>query len=594
MPSRGLTWRRFLPASLVLLVPVLGGAAATAEDPAYAYEPIQEEDEAPGPGVSTAEVCTRCHAGAETAQAMRDAKGRSVAPVDLWRSSMMANSARDPFWRAVVRAEMAATPNAAEAIAAKCLSCHAPLANQVGLDDHGTGDPLHVLDCESELGELARDGVSCTICHGISPEGLGTPASYTAGFVINDQLALYGPHKDPITRPMEFHSGFTPTYGEHITSSAHCGSCHTLITDALSPAGEVVGTGFHEQTTYLEWRNSVFSDEGPDGQTLEEVPGTARSCQDCHTPTTDEDGRPIRTALAHNPGGFDFPFVQPRKPFGRHLFVGGNTFVLSLLRDHAEELGVTAPREAFDATIEATREQLASRTARIGMKEVAAPEGVDGVLAVEVEVTNLTGHKLPSGHPSRRMWLEVVAKTLEGDVVFSSGRWNERGLIVGPDGEALPTERADGPIEPHRDVVAAQDQVARFRGVMADAKGDPTFLLLRGDGWFVDDRLLPRGWSADHPDAAHTGPAGVEGDADFPQGKGSVSDGRDRVTYLVPAPAGVELVIQARLVHQAVSPRYVADALRFEAPEIERFLAMEREADRSPEILASGLWRGSR
>lgn len=588
MPSRGSTARRVAAASLAVLTPFLAGAALQPQ----AFQQTGD-DVPPGPGVQTAQVCTRCHSSAETATAMRDASGASVAPYDLWQSSMMANSARDPFWQAVVRAEMLATPKAAGAIAQKCISCHAPMADHVGLEDHGTGDPLHALSCDGELGDLARDGVSCTICHGIAAEGLGTPETYTAKFKLNDVRALYGPHRDPVPGPMQFHTGFTPTYGEHISSSAHCGSCHTLLTDALSPEGKVVGTDFHEQTTYLEWRNSDFSDEGPDGQPLAEPPGSARSCQSCHAPTTADGGRPIRTRLARNPGGFDFPFIEPRRPFGRHLFVGGNTLILSMLRDHAEELRVTAPADAFDATLDATREQLSARTARVDIRRVEAGEDEER-LALEVAVTNLSGHKLPSGHPSRRMWLEVVARTPEGEVVFASGRWNEEGLIVGADGQALPTEFADGPVESHRDVVAAADQVARFRGVMKDAKGKPTHLLLRGDGWFVDDRLLPRGWRADHPDAEHTAPVGVEGDGDFPLARDAVSDGRDRVTYRFPAPEGVELVVQARLVLQAVSPRYVDEALRFEAPEIERFKRMYREADRSPEILASGLWLGAR
>lgn len=587
MPSRGL-FLTLSAAAVAVFVPALAGPPTEA---AAAAAPVllPQDDDAPGPGVATSEVCTRCHAGSENATAMRDAQGRSVAPYDLWQSSMMANSARDPFWQAVVSAEMAATPAAAEAIAAKCTKCHAPLAEHIGLDDHGTGDPLHALSCDGELGDMAREGVSCTICHGMAPDGLGTPESYTANFVINDQLALYGPHEGVVTRPMQMHSGFTPTYGEHITRSSHCGSCHTLVTDALSPEGEVLSAGFHEQTPYLEWRNSVFSDEGPDGQPLAEAPSTARSCQDCHVPTTDEDGRSIRAMLAHNPGGFDFPFLSPRKPFGRHVFTGGNAFMLTMLRDNAEELAVKAPAEAFDAAIEATREQLAGRTASLRVDRVAG--AAEGTAAFDVEVTNLTGHKLPSGHPARRMWLEFVATGKDGRVVFSSGRWNAEGLIVGEDGAPLPTEARGGPVEPHRQRVTAPDQVARFRGIMAGVDGAATFMLLRGDGWFVDDRILPRGWRADHPDAEHTGPAGTGGDPDFELGEGAASDGKDRVRYEFPVPAGEELTVQVRLAYQSASPRYVVEALGYETPQIERFLRMYEAADRSPEILAAAFWR---
>ena len=41
---------------------------------------------------------------------------------------MMANSARDPFWRAVLSAEVDATPSAKALIEEKCTRCHAPMA----------------------------------------------------------------------------------------------------------------------------------------------------------------------------------------------------------------------------------------------------------------------------------------------------------------------------------------------------------------------------------------------------------------------------------------------------------------------------------
>lgn len=75
---------------------------------------------------STSDACAPCHDHAPGATAMRDDLGRGIAPFDLWQSSMMANAARDPLWRAVVSAAIAATPSAAEAIGNKCNTCHSP------------------------------------------------------------------------------------------------------------------------------------------------------------------------------------------------------------------------------------------------------------------------------------------------------------------------------------------------------------------------------------------------------------------------------------------------------------------------------------
>ena len=303
--------------SLLLLLPLLSAGDVELSDP----DAVQHSNS-----------CARCHSNAPRASGMRDAAGREVGPYNLWRGTMMANAARDPLWRAVVSAEIAATPSRQTEIEATCLSCHTPMAHRVGLDDHGTGSLMHQLECVGERSDLARDGVSCTICHGMSPEGLGTEASFSAGFKLDDQRRLFGPHASPFTMPMRHMTGFTPTYGAHITESALCGSCHTLETEALDPQGEPVGARLLEQAPYLEWRNSVFSTE------VSEPGPEAASCQACHMPTRDEDGRTIRTRIVRNPMGRDFPPTRPREPFGRHLLVGGNTLVLAMLRDHPQEL----------------------------------------------------------------------------------------------------------------------------------------------------------------------------------------------------------------------------------------------------------------
>ena len=86
------------------------------------------QDAVPGPGVQRSSSCARCHSNAPNAEAMRDADGVGIAPFDLWQSTMMANAARDPLWRAVVSAEVAAAPGRREEIERTCLGCHSPMA----------------------------------------------------------------------------------------------------------------------------------------------------------------------------------------------------------------------------------------------------------------------------------------------------------------------------------------------------------------------------------------------------------------------------------------------------------------------------------
>lgn len=607
--------------AFLLLVPLL---------PAWSLVQGDGAEVEPQPAmVKPAALCARCHSNVDTAVSLRDAAGAAIAPFDLWQGTMMANSARDPLWRAAVAAEVAGTPAAQDAIERKCLSCHAPMATRVGIgafdaDAHGSEafaelapryrvedgevvrdgawlSAMHVLDCDDAtpsdarsgelpasgahghgtatspyaLAELARDGVSCTVCHGITPEGLGTEASYTAHFELDSERRLFGPHANPFTRPMRPMTGFTPAHGTQLLESAHCGSCHTLETDALTPAGAKTGHTLLEQAPYLEWRNSIFSTETADGAA---APVTAQSCQDCHVRTSDASGTPYATRIARNPAGRDFPGLTQRQPFGNHLVVGGNTMVLELLRDYGGELGATAPPEAFDAAVKATRAQLADDSADV---RIEAPYIEGGRFVFDVQVTNRTGHKLPTAHPSRRAWLVARVLGADGAVLFSSGAYDERGRILGADGEPLASEAAGGPIPPHFDRITGPEEVLEYRAVMADAQGAPTHLLLRGAWFALDNRLLPLGWQPEGPDAARTAPAGFVDD-DF-------VGGTDRVTFdLDPELVDPDAVhaIEVELVHQSYSARWMAELFTHDAPAIARWRDLFERADPRPNLMA--------
>src|SRR5207245_461612 len=116
---------------------------------------------------------------------------------------------------------------------------------------------------------LARDGVSCTVCHRILADGLGTSLSYTGQFKLSDYPKLiYGPYDDVNSLPMQNSLGLTPQYADHIRQSKLCGSCHTVFVPVLDVDKQYTAqqfnhpeASFHEQTTYFEWRNSIYSDE---------------------------------------------------------------------------------------------------------------------------------------------------------------------------------------------------------------------------------------------------------------------------------------------------------------------------------------------
>lgn len=552
---------RFLGIGLLLNLPL----HAQIESPAMSWRDSVSTDR-----FATSELCSRCHSTAASAKALKDSQGRSIGPHDLWRTSMMAHSSVDPFWRAVVAAEVAATPSRKAEIEAKCLRCHAPMASVEAECTGTTPTRKRFLHGTFTLARLASDGVSCTVCHQFPSDGLGKDNSFSGQFRIGDQGRIFGPHARPFFMPMYRHTGYRATESSHVRESALCASCHTLFTDALAPDGSPTGHTLLEQGPYVEWQNSQFNDEV-------ERPGKhAASCQDCHVPTTDVDGAPIRAGIARNPGGWDFPPVRPRSPFGRHVFTGGNTLVPSILRNEVSKAGDAAAAAAFDSMIQETNQMLRKETARI---KIVKAEWQGEHLSIAVEVLNLTGHKLPTACPSRRVWIRLKVHDATGQVVFASGGFDDRGRIVDRDGEVLASERAGGPISPHFSKIDSPNQVQIYEAVMEDADGDATYSLLRGARYHKDDRLLPLGWKSDHPRGAVTAPAGTAKDRDF-------AAGSDTVLYAFQAPPGRgPYRVEASLHYQVLGSRYAAELFTHKVPEMKKFRKLHDAADPRPKLL---------
>jgi hypothetical protein len=515
---------------------------------------------------ATAVSCAPCHDNRDDSAALRDGRGRGIAPYGLWRGSMMANAARDPFFQAAVAAEVLAAPDRKEEIEARCLHCHAPMASmeerragRKGLSMAALGR-THTED-EQDLAALALDGVSCTLCHQILPENLGKPESLDGGFAVGEWREIYGPHDELFVMPMWRIVKYWPVEGHHMTLSAHCGTCHTALLEG----------GVPELAPYLEWRNSAYDDERA-------KPGpAAATCQACHQPRTSDGGAPIRTRIAHASHAGDIRWIEPREPVGRHLFAGGNTLLPAILRDHATELGVKAPPEAFDEAIARAREMLEERTARLAIERVSRDPDLTHFT---VSIGNLAGHKFPTGHSSRRAWLRLRARDPEGKLLLAWGEHDREGRILGADGVPLPSELAGGPIAPHQLAFGGAGDVPVFEAILADAKGAPVFRSVLARGYAKDNRLLPLGWSAEHEDAPKTAPKGTAGDADF-------EAGGDKVRCAIPVPVEIRVFsIEVELLYQTLSPRHAAELFRADTPEVRRFQTYYEAADRTPVVVA--------
>ncbi len=493
--------------------------------------------------------CAVCHTQ------MTDMTGQDVSTDRLWRATMMANAARDPYWQASVRREVLSNPQFKDVIEDKCSTCHMPMARFTDLSqgsqglmlDQGYLDPAHARH------QLAIDGVSCTLCHQVQEDNFDTMESFSGGYAIDEdtptgERLIYGIYgsRPGQSRIMQGVSGFVPVLGLHIEESALCGTCHNLYTPYLDESDQVAGE-FPEQMVYSEWLNSAYVDQ--------------QSCQGCHMPEA-QGGVQIS-----NTGG-------PRQsPFFQHFFVGGNLYIPKVFQAHGDEMSVTASNEQFATTIENVEAKLTTETATLAIENATLQ---DGKLGFEVILESQVGHKFPAGFPSRRAWLHVTVLDASGAVVFESGGSDETGAILENDNDQDPMK-----YEPHYSVIETSEQVQIYEAIMADTKGEMTTVLLRGSGYIKDNRILPLGFekTAVMEDIAVKG-AAVD-DVDF-------LAGGDRVQYLVDlASTSGPFTIQVELLYQTIGYRWAINLQGYNSLETERFVNYYNEMPNLPFLVVS-------
>lgn len=318
--------------------------------------------------LASADSCAECHAGGT------NAAGERYMPHDTWVTSMMANAARDPLFVATLTVAEQDSPG----IRALCFRCHSPSAHTNGNARTGALDPL--------AGDL--DGVHCDTCHrSVVPANVpGAP------FVSNGQLfygdgpadglpTRFGPRADPMPSPRHPSAG-----NDFIRDARLCGQCHDLThptQNRLSPNGIDLGYRLPMQTTFTEWAQSDYARRS-----------SPETCQSCHMPEVDR-----ATALPST----RIPNAPARPGQRRHDLLGANAWGMDLLR--------TAFPGERDDEFRAARARIEAylRTAaRVEVREAPTSAPAGSRATITVRVTNLSGHKLPTGYEDARvMWLEV-------------------------------------------------------------------------------------------------------------------------------------------------------------------------------------------
>jgi hypothetical protein len=227
-----------------------------------------------------------------------------------WRGSVHAQSGRSKLYQALA----AAAPDGG----AICAGCHTPLVPLAG-------------------GDLpaAKEGVTCDVCHTIKDVAIDQPPPRFELAVFD--MVKYGPLCD--AKDHYFHRMGCSKLHE---KAELCGGCHLRVAD-----------GVPLYTTYQEWKESTYRDEG-------------WQCQDCHMPG-------VKAPVAEG--------EKPREGVPDHGFFGGGD-----LRKDAVKLDLTS-RE------------------------------LDGGVMIDAVIANYAGHDLPTGFPGKRAVLRAVAYDRAGKEV---------------------------------------------------------------------------------------------------------------------------------------------------------------------------------
>jgi mono/diheme cytochrome c family protein len=557
------------------------------------------------PQFVTSAQCLGCHSGLSNSglgPSMVVLSDINVSPYGEWRWSPMGLAGRDPVFYSQLDSEIAYLknqPSERQKVVDICASCHGIMGKRTFAAEHPKEDfkidfVYATNPPEGKYGGLARDGISCMVCHQMAAPVDSSLAYFlknkiNGNFDLTPHDQLNGPFQDNVitTYPMDMALGIKPKYNAYIQSPQMCGSCHTIVLPVLDSPHP--GETSVEQATYPEWLNSQYRNEyGSAGM-------TPRSCQDCHMPTgyinhmDNASLLQIQTRMAivqdltlpateHLATPEQLNVRYRTEGYRRHELLGINGFLLEMFLQPVNKdgnndvLGVrmkdymsgftTDLENAVDNVVE----QAQRRTATL---EIPGFEVQGDKLIVDVAVTNLAGHRFPSGVGFRRAFLEFQV-AINGKTFWTSGTTNDKGEITDMQGRVLPSESfLNGQYQPHysqQNPIKSGNEVQIYEELVADANGKFTTSFTRRDHEVKDNRLLPAGWSLGGPSDLKIPEQFLE--ATWPKGEARedpvylAGKGQSIVRYEIPLPSGANasnLSASAALYLQTMPPYFLAD-----------------------------------
>lgn len=549
---------------------LIGLLAAGAAALAFAQDYTQHGTQ---PGLSAMleepESCASCHGKIFSPPA------EPYMPHDSWGGSMMSHATRDPLFWAALDVANRDVPG----IGDWCLRCHTPQGwyggrvRKTGLPapndlvDGSNGCLLQGDHDDVDHGSNDYAGITCHTCHRMTETGASgqTAPPGSGNLWIDDSLdcngyfgpCRYGPKHYAQDSPLQPPHGWA--FSPFTVRSAQCGACHDVsspIVDGV-PArthilldGSDTGRPFPAERTYSEWQQSAFREtllsdslETP-GQPAAAAPGH-QDCQDCHMRTSQAPD--ARACVQNLPGSRSGQLAV-------HEFVGGNTWMLKIIDTL---YGTQIQRsEAIQRAMTWAEELLTQRSATIALEIDPLPAG-HAMLQARVRVTNLAGHKLPTGYgEGRRMWLHVVVRDADNVVVYENGAWDAGTGVL-----------AMSPAPKIYEVLQGIWDEGAGLCRTEDGGGRKLFHFALNNCVAKDNRIPPRGFrpaTANDPNGEDLRPVGYSYPETLP-GSGVLVH-HDDTAYAIPVPASAvrPLQVQATLRYQVASKDYI-DFLRDEA-----------------------------
>jgi hypothetical protein len=325
-----------------------------------------------------------------------------------WEVSAHRYSAMDAAFQKVQ--EVMAEQNGPESTR-YCGGCHDPISLFSGTKT------LFTEDLTGQSGY--QEGVSCVACHAIEE----TDVQGNANYVMRQPERYMFEYSSEGTVPRLIRDYLIRAYPrKHVEELQHklfkspefCASCHKQFIDE-----EINQVGWVQlQNQYDNWRKSRWNEPGDPTKTIE--------CRECHMPLVDSSDPASGDDLDYNRSPSDGKHRS-------HRFLAANQFMPLALDLPGAEEHARLTEQWLRGEIEIPEIADKWKAGPSVPIEIVAPEVVKPGETIQLQViatNNKVGHDFPTGPLDIiQAWVEIEVTDHRGNVVFSSGKRDERNFI---------------------------------------------------------------------------------------------------------------------------------------------------------------------